>query len=238
MNHRNLQDSSFSQEEDDSPIACTFFDQSNERRLIEKQISESVSQSKKRLKELRRVKHAENVHTDENQCTDHGKKFHKPMVNFEKTTDSITDEFNMSTHFNAIDHLDIQPTVTSRDMTKSRRLDLVADINESDEGYDGSEEQERREKQKSNTPKCQTSQKLTKYTYSNTKPKKLNRSSTVRIQLLNNTKIEKVICGKADQFMQECLFTSPSTNRYHGVMRVQPDLLKSLARKQKVRSGI
>ncbi|KAF5397110.1 hypothetical protein PHET_09802 [Paragonimus heterotremus] len=223
-------------DEDDLPVARTFAEQKSERKVSEKRIGLAISESRKRSKEARKIKHAEK--------------------STKKSSLLPEDEFNLSTSFNPIAHIPSTHDVNARKATKlSTTLKIPAsEYTESDEGYTGSDEQDRWKNAQAvsdNHERLHVGDlsfvgQLAGIAMHQKKPNTSRRAGlrkrkpgyegAFHVQRLDKLNVENHARLQAETFFKQHLFAPLSHQQYKDVNRVDAHLLVSLTQKRKVRT--
>ncbi|CAH8520227.1 unnamed protein product [Schistosoma rodhaini] len=245
----------------DLPVSCSFTDQAKQRENHQKKISKTIIENRIKTKALRKAKRGVRKQTDVCQFSEieHQEIQYIPLKDKEKSNDYLEEEFNCPGYFNPSDHLQFdeddgdQPSIPN----KSQSLDISASCspnenellysNESDEGYDGSEEHDKKKSKtilfdnvdcftiNSNTLKYKGSDFETR---NHKSWKKINRLNGIHVRMLDSANIENTARQTCDSFRKKLLYSSSYSGRYGDVKRVTPSLLKNLSRKKKARAGM
>ncbi|CAH8502668.1 unnamed protein product [Heterobilharzia americana] len=141
----------------DLPVACTFTDQAKQRELHQKQINKAIIESRLKTKAIRKAKHnrqKQATHQLEEPANQEIRFLPINEAKKSKKKDSLEEEFDCPGYFRVSDHVhysepeddsSVQNELSNLDVSTSYSPNGSESIcgNESDEGYDGSEEQDR-----------------------------------------------------------------------------------------------
>lgn len=252
----------------DLPVSCSFTDQAKQREIHQRKINKTIIENRIKTKALRKAKRNVRKQTDvcQSSVTAHQEIQYIPLTYKEKsnvrlslptnqTKDYLEEEFNCPGYFNTSDHLQFDEDDGDQPSIQNKSLDISASCspnesellygNESDEGYDGSEEHD---KNKSKTilfdnVDCFTINTLKSKgsdfeTRNHKSWKKINRLDGVHVRMLDSANIENTARQRCDSFRKDQLYSSSYSGRYGDVKRVTPSLLKNLSRKKKARAGM
>ncbi|CAH8508771.1 unnamed protein product [Schistosoma guineensis] len=245
----------------DLPVSCSFTDQAKQREIHQRKINKTIIENRIKTKALRKAKRNVRKQTDGCQSSEIACQEiqYIPLKDKEKSNekDCLEEEFNCPGYFNTSDHLQFgeddgdQPPIQN----KSQSLDISASSspnenellygNESDEGYDGSEEHDK------NKSKTILFDNIDSFTINTLKSKgsdfetrnhkswkKINRLNGIHVRILDSANIENTARQRCDSFRKNQLYSSSYSGRYGDVKRVTPSLLRNLSRKKKARAGM
>ncbi|CAL8080432.1 unnamed protein product [Calicophoron daubneyi] len=227
---------------EDLPISCTFADQSKKLASVDKDIHTTISAVRKRVKEDRKSRHLNKLAKTSQKETSISDI--PPTLLSREDNKSTADlnapdeeEFRFSAHFNVARHINF--TYESEDEHSVESVKKGTGKNaciDSDEGYNGSDEQDRLRKGKlPNVPNTGNSDVQTKTDQWSQKGRSRRKSShSFRVQLLNELQVDKMAKAEAEDFFNKKLFSVPSQKHYE-VRRVDSNLLISLNRKRSAR---
>ncbi|CAH8488590.1 unnamed protein product [Schistosoma turkestanicum] len=242
----------------DLPVSCSFTDQAKQREIHQKKINKTIIETRIKTKALRKAKH--DVHKQTDVCqpdeTAHQEIPYIPLDNNEKSNkkDSLEEEFNCPGHFNTSDHLQYDETDDDHSplQDESSFLGIPASCssnesqllcgNESDEGYDGSEEHDK-SKPKTilfdnvdfSTVNSHTLRSDLE-TRNHKSWKRINRLNGIHVRVLDGGNSENTARQTCESFRKNHLYSSSYSGRYGDVKRVSSSLLKNLSKKKKARS--
>ncbi|VDP62442.1 unnamed protein product [Schistosoma curassoni] len=234
----------------DLPVSCSFTDQAKQREIHQRKINKTIIENRIKTKALRKAKRNVRKQTDGCQSSE-------IACQEIQEKDYLEEEFNCPGYFNTSDHLQFgeddgdQPPIQN----KSQSLDISASSspnenellygNESDEGYDGSEEHDK------NKSKTILFDNIDSFTINTLKSKgsdfetrnhkswkKINRLNGIHVRILDSANIENTARQRCDSFRKNQLYSSSYSGRYGDVKRVTPSLLRNLSRKKKARAGM
>ncbi|KAF6773693.1 hypothetical protein AHF37_06805 [Paragonimus kellicotti] len=221
---------------DDLPVARTFAEQKSERKISDKRIVLAISESRKRSKEARKIKHAEK--------------------STKKSSLLPEDEFSLSTNFNPIAHIPSTHDVNAQkttDLSTTRKIP-ASEYTESDEGYTGSDEQDRWKNAQAvsdNYVRLHAGDlslvgQLADIVMQQKKPniprraglrkRKPGYEGAFRVQRLDKLNVENHARLQAETFFKQHLFAPLSRQQYKDINRVDAHLLVSLTQKRKART--
>ncbi|OON24020.1 hypothetical protein X801_00051, partial [Opisthorchis viverrini] len=235
---------------DDFPISYSFTEQKKQRAQKEKQIRQAISESRKLTKQARKSKHASKLIKNV-----------VPTKKGEKAKGLLqqpVDEFDMSTRFDAASHflnpsepvvkVDRENTKVTHKSASKKNHTHFPDNPESDEGYNGSDEQDRL---KGMPASFQHDEDELDYSLvydvhsaehreydvlfrsrAGKRRRRPGREGAFHVERLDKTNVEESACSQASLFLRNTLFSHPTCK---GVRRAEPELLISLAKKQKAR---
>ncbi|KAF7249187.1 hypothetical protein EG68_09007 [Paragonimus skrjabini miyazakii] len=220
-------------DEDDLPVAHTFAEQKSERKVSEKRIGLAISESRKRSKEARKIKHAEK--------------------STKKSSLLPEDEFNLSTNFNPVAHIPSTHDVNARkttDLSTTRKIP-ASEYTESDEGYTGSDEQDRWKNAQAVSDNHERlhagdlslvghlagmQKKPNTSRRAGLRKRKSGYEGAFRVQRLDKLNVENHARLQAETFFKQHLFAPLSRQQYKDINRMDAHLLVSLTQKRKART--
>ncbi|CAH8838689.1 unnamed protein product [Trichobilharzia szidati] len=242
-NSKDLNDEVGEESDTDLPVALSFTQQAKQRELHQKQINKAIIESRLKRKAIRKAKHnkqKQTVRHSKDEEVDDEVQFSPPNEQQKlKEKDPLEEEFNLPGHFTASDHLHCEEA-DDDDITEDKSVYG----NESDEGYDGSEEQDRR-KPKSilfddidsstvvDADDEQNSKNSDLTSWDHKTWKKINRLNGIHVRILDSANIERTARQTCNSFRQNHLFSSSYSGRYGDVKRIAPNTLRNLSRKKK-----
>ncbi|KAG5450852.1 hypothetical protein CSKR_110130 [Clonorchis sinensis] len=252
---------------DDFPISYSFTEQKKQRAQKEKQIRQAISESRKLTKQTRKSKHASKLikkladeSTADFNSTNENVLSTKKGAQAKGLLQQPVDEFDLSTRFDVASHFldSSEPVVevdredtndTHKSASKKNHTHFsVSDNPESDEGYNGSDEQDRLKGMPASfqhdddeldyslicdvhNAERRESDVLLR-SRAGKRRRRPGREGAFHVERLDKTNVEESACSQAGLFLKNALFSRLTCK---GVRRAEPELLISLAKKQKAR---